>query len=287
MEIKKIIIIPDVHGRTFWKEPVMKYKDDPETHIVFLGDYLDSYDFEHIAVEDVMLNFEDIIYTARNSTNITLLIGNHDLHYFPMFLNDWGCRKINKYKNDICYLFEKNIDLFKIAWNIDLDGKKYLFTHAGITPLWWEKISNKELGKTSIFKPSYKFWNSFEKIVTPDDIKFAESLELNADSLNQLINYKIGLIGLSIVGKSRGGYDYTGSCLWADIHDHFDSEWWEYHKGENDTSENFYKQFYQIFSHTLSYPSLNEYYIGENFAMLDACKAFILDCDTKKINEFV
>ena len=25
--MKKIIIIPDVHGRTFWREPVKKYKN--------------------------------------------------------------------------------------------------------------------------------------------------------------------------------------------------------------------------------------------------------------------
>ena len=66
MEVKKIVIIPDVHGRTFWKEPVMKYKNYPEVHIVFLGDYLDAYEsLEYITAEDAIVNFEEIIDIAN------------------------------------------------------------------------------------------------------------------------------------------------------------------------------------------------------------------------------
>ena len=39
---KRIMVIPDVHGRLFWKEPVLKYLDVVD-RIVFLGDYLDPY----------------------------------------------------------------------------------------------------------------------------------------------------------------------------------------------------------------------------------------------------
>lgn len=41
-EPKKILVVPDVHGRMFWKEPVSKYIDQVD-RIVFLGDYLDPY----------------------------------------------------------------------------------------------------------------------------------------------------------------------------------------------------------------------------------------------------
>lgn len=33
-----ILIIPDVHGRTFWKYAIDKYDK-----VIFLGDYLDPY----------------------------------------------------------------------------------------------------------------------------------------------------------------------------------------------------------------------------------------------------
>ena len=43
MKLKKIIIIPDVHGRTFWRNAVEKYRNVKDVHIVFLGDYVDPY----------------------------------------------------------------------------------------------------------------------------------------------------------------------------------------------------------------------------------------------------
>ena len=39
---KRILVLPDVHGRLFWKEPVQKYIDVVD-RVVFLGDYLDPY----------------------------------------------------------------------------------------------------------------------------------------------------------------------------------------------------------------------------------------------------
>ena len=39
---KKLLVIPDVHGRTFWKTPVRKYLDHVD-RVIFLGDYLDPY----------------------------------------------------------------------------------------------------------------------------------------------------------------------------------------------------------------------------------------------------
>lgn len=42
----KYLIIPDVHGRTFWKKSVYDYLENhPEVKIIFLGDYLDPYQY--------------------------------------------------------------------------------------------------------------------------------------------------------------------------------------------------------------------------------------------------
>ena len=40
---KKILVVPDVHGRTFWKEPVGRLLESVD-RVVFLGDYLDPYE---------------------------------------------------------------------------------------------------------------------------------------------------------------------------------------------------------------------------------------------------
>ena len=142
--MKKIIIIPDIHGRTFWKEPVNKYKNIEDVHIIFLGDYLDGYEYiDNISKEDAIANFEEILEVARDANNITLLLGNHDLHYWPEFLKSYGCRRYNEYKYDISKMFIDNIDLFSIAYETYINDKQYLFTHAGLCRTWFEYITSK------------------------------------------------------------------------------------------------------------------------------------------------
>ena len=46
---KKWIVIPDVHGRKFWRDVV---KGNEDKRIIFLGDYLDPYGMEGISPED-------------------------------------------------------------------------------------------------------------------------------------------------------------------------------------------------------------------------------------------
>ena len=71
--MKKIIIIPDVHGRSFWRDLVAQYKNQEEIQIVFLGDYLDPYPFERITPEQSIIEFKDIIEEAKNSNNKLVL----------------------------------------------------------------------------------------------------------------------------------------------------------------------------------------------------------------------
>lgn len=45
----KILIIPDVHGRTFWKYAIDNI--DKYDKVIFLGDYLDPYFWEVISFD--------------------------------------------------------------------------------------------------------------------------------------------------------------------------------------------------------------------------------------------
>ena len=77
-----MIIIPDVHGRTFWKEAV-KGRENEE--IVFLGDYIDPYGYEGITPEDGIIALEDIIkFKQDHPNNVHLLLGNHDAGYIQL-----------------------------------------------------------------------------------------------------------------------------------------------------------------------------------------------------------
>lgn len=58
MDTRKQIIIPDIHGREFWREAVKGI--DGETHVVFLGDYLDPYEDDRIDWSDA---FNRLMFT--------------------------------------------------------------------------------------------------------------------------------------------------------------------------------------------------------------------------------
>lgn len=80
----KILIVPDVHGRGFWKEPCNNW----EGKIIFLGDYHDPYG-EYIVEEpdkvESLTNLRELVTFVENrryTSNVICLLGNHDLVYF-------------------------------------------------------------------------------------------------------------------------------------------------------------------------------------------------------------
>ena len=75
-----MIIVPDIHGRQFWRHIAQEYAG--KEHIVFLGDYLDPYRDEGFTSDDAFTGLQDIMQLKKEyPDNITLLLGNHDLHY--------------------------------------------------------------------------------------------------------------------------------------------------------------------------------------------------------------
>lgn len=107
----KILIIPDVHGRTFWKYAIDNI--DKYDKVIFLGDYLDPYFWEVISFDFAISNFKEIIKFKRdNMDKVILLKGNHDWHYISLqFMN---CSRLNYGKrSEMNQLFQDNSDLFQ------------------------------------------------------------------------------------------------------------------------------------------------------------------------------
>lgn len=79
-----MLVIPDVHGLSFWKEPVNRYINEVD-RVVFLGDYLDPYsdNGESVDTDDIFGNLVEIVNVKlKHKEKVVLLIGNHDYHYF-------------------------------------------------------------------------------------------------------------------------------------------------------------------------------------------------------------
>lgn len=129
------IVCPDVHGRDFW-EPVAK-EYDGSVPFIFLGDYLDPYFREGID-EKTALNTLYRIWHFRcmYKNSVVLLLGNHDLSYcFDNARRVRYCYEIEEEAVNFMTTFFKD---FKVAHEIKDNGKTFLFTHAGVNPLWLE-----------------------------------------------------------------------------------------------------------------------------------------------------
>lgn len=186
----KILILPDVHGRKFWHEAVDKCKDDVEK-IVFLGDYLDPYGYEGVTANDALNEFIDVLeFKDQNKEKTVLLLGNHDICYFnEYFKKNAGGGRFDYFNAEkIKDLFTDNMHMFRLAYGYEMDGTKYLFTHAGVVRGWYE-------------------------------FNFGVIGNLTVENLNKLLDTEEGVKALSNVGMYRwGSYDY-GSMVWADVHE--------------------------------------------------------------------
>ena len=182
--MSSLVIIPDVHGRTFWREAVRTHPDDG---FIFLGDYLDPYPHEDISREDAFAGLLDIIdFKKRNPDRVTLLLGNHDLHYlYPEMM---GSRYDFRNAERNAHLFHDNQTLFKMAYETVAGGRRFLFSHAGVGMGWIRQ--------------------SFPGLA-PE--------ELTAELFNDLVGYPRFMDALGDVSCYRCGDKPWGSMVWADV----------------------------------------------------------------------
>lgn len=230
-----MIYIPDVHGRPFWKK-VVEQREENET-VVFLGDYLEPYGYEGITHQDAYEMFLEVLqYKKEHMNDTVLLLGNHD---FACIDRDMiSCRHDYENHERNRKLFVDNLDLFDIGHKYELNGTTYIATHAGIHKEW-----------IKLFKEYTRLQFEDENII---------------EFLNKMLHedYVKILPGLGVVGRSRGGYDYYGSCVWADVTEH-------YHK----PSSKLFDNTFQVFGHT----QLKENaFICSDFACLDCRQGFRL-----------
>lgn len=250
--MSKILVVPDIHGRTFWKKVTEEI--DNYDKVVFLGDYLDAYDFEEISNEQAIENFKEIIdFKKQHNDKVILLFGNHDMPYaFTAYFkfSSYHCRIMRNDYDTIRKLFVDNIDLFQLAYV----HEDIIFTHAGIESGWL-----------------YSFID--------------ENADINeiCDAVNGLTDSDEKLRQLFKITSPRGGRDKHGSCIWADIEDMA----WQFNLTRTpDAHISPIMKTKQVFGHTLQafrdYTNKiqmgNEEVFG-NYMMLDCAKVFILETE--------
>lgn len=237
----KVAIIPDVHGRDFWVEPVNDLLKNTRAEIVFLGDYHDPYpdewdrsNYRELSIE----RFKQIIQLKKeHPKRITLLIGNHDCGYC-IGEHVCSCRKDYANERTLEHLFNDNRKLFQIAKEVNINHKHFILSHAGILKGWVEQVWGKDYMNKEWFNVVNELNNAW--------------LDNHYGVLDALANYD------SFRGWSA--YKY-GSPVWSDIRS------WINVKPEDTYGFN-------IVGHTM----LNEYpVILETIADIDCQKVFYID----------
>lgn len=237
----EILIIPDLHGRSFWEKPYadLKARKREFDQIIFMGDYFDPYAREGIDECQAIINWERLYDTLMKSCLScfpVFLIGNHDAHYINnIFAHLAASNRMSKYHlNTIKGIFADHRSMMQLAYETSVGGRKMLFTHAGVNRQWVER--HRELIG-----------------------------EVNADNLNKLTKSDEGWRALADVGSVRGGRAETGGPLWADVHEHYDADGKPYAIDGYD---------YEIFAHSQQEA---DPIINDKFAMLDVRRPFVLD----------
>ena len=191
----KILIIPDVHGRDFWIEPCNHI--DEFDKVIFLGDYHDPYSnlitnftpelFDKYKIQLGL--YDDLIQAAsldnlknklypfikQHENKVICLLGNHDCSYLNVPVAD----RFDYDNQDEIREILQDMNL-KLLYKVD----NYLFSHAGVLPLW---------------------------------------LNRNQLTLDYLLNEDIPYVKLDQVSQFRGGLDPVGSCVWCDAREYMTS----------------------------------------------------------------
>jgi len=205
METVEFLVCPDMHGRDFWR-PLLQY----EGNIVCLGDYTDPYPAEGFTQEDCLNNLQELIdFKKANSERVTLIIGNHDFHYFSLIYA--AARFSAQHYKQFKALFVENKELFQIAKQIG----NYFFTHAGVIFDWYyeQKRYFEVLGDTLEEQLNAAF---YEKRHIYNEMSFyrggkmwMSGSPIWADK-NEIVNCKpLGIDIIQVVGHNRFPHERT------------------------------------------------------------------------------
>ena len=255
----RILIIPDVHGRKFWREAINNNIGQVDK-VIFLGDYLDPYENEikkhpeNMECKDfydsasLLKILEDITSLKKNEPGkYILLTGNHSDSYI---WSRFRAATRTDYRNWEKYhkFFSQNLNLFNLVWV----EKNVIFSHAGLIKGWAERVCSK---------------NDLEFKSILHTAKILQNIPVeNIHNNDNLVN----LIGE--ISHRRGGDFYYGSCEWADLTEHLDLN----HSSIDNVVAYGEEGTFQIFGHT----QLKKELITDKWACLDCRKTFIFDTET-------
>jgi hypothetical protein len=191
----RVLFVGDVHGHDQWHEPVADALAR-SCHVVFLGDYFDSFTIDGVSIYD---NMTDILELKKKYPDrITLLLGNHEYVYMmgSKVAGTTGASEIMAH--DYYLLLNSNWEHFDLAWGYRSGIDCYLLaTHAGLTNEYFRKFILPELEDKE---------GNIAKLIGNSDLLLHEKLNFFKDKFTLL--WELGMRCKYPMGP--------GSIIWAD-----------------------------------------------------------------------
>lgn len=125
----EVLIIPDVHQTSEWKNVLRHYYNDFDA-IIQVGDWFDTHDKNFNWDEnDPVQNFLDAVEMSKLNPKFKICLGNHDFSY----LLESHCSQFQwEHYKEIRDALMSKLDDVNIAY--DCDG--WVISHAGFTKTW-------------------------------------------------------------------------------------------------------------------------------------------------------
>ena len=266
MDVNKVLVIPDVHGRNFWRKAIDE-NANKVSKVVFLGDYFDPYSYEYDDNPESMEKVDDELGLLPELTDIVklkenepdkyiLLLGNHDLHY--LWKNFTRSSRFDKWN---CNIYHEFFSEFQDVFQLVYTKGDIIFSHAGISFEWAKK-----------FLKYMKYTDeALVNLVNSDVIE--ECANVLEDTPIEKMNSSY-IDALSLISAHRGGFSRAGSCIWADVREHIS----DVENGK--IIGNKTPGIFQVFGHT----QLNDKdVVTDYWACIDNRKAHIVDVYTREI----
>lgn len=189
----QILIIPDVHGRSFWRDAVTAH---PDAQVVFLGDYLDQYGYEHISDDQAICTFKEILALKRSRPDsVHVLLGNHDMAYVDQRISCGRHKWLDEFP--IRCIYRDAEDILELACDLTAGGRRFLFSHAGVSSGWLSLHQD-------LFADMPVCGALFDMMYRTPELR------------DHLIE------ALADVSRARWGESRYGSMIWADVREMMD-----------------------------------------------------------------
>jgi len=215
----KFISIGDIHGSNRWKlllfgtttptKEVINITMQKYDKVVFVGDYVDSYDTDEPIVENLL---EIIKFKKDFEDKVVLLWGNHDVYYYTMNYgrdNVTGSR--DEMLHDLNQIFRTNYRLFQFSYQYE----NYIWTHAGIHRGWWEHYVRPKM-KGNKENRFHKYLNGNETI---------------SDVCNMMWEFQDDDIFMCSAARTKGGWGRkVGGPLWSDKQEIYEKPLFGFHQ---------------------------------------------------------